>query len=679
MFQTLKSLVVFFVVGIPIATRAVPSTEDLPKPLENAVRYAIVSPAGKHGTSFIWKNSDGTISLRESLLLRGQIWEQYQSVRLNSAGIPVETQITGFAPSGDAAESLRMLDGRAQWTSPIDSGEAKFDDRSFYIPFGGTWTFNGLLCEALLKSSTKSLSLLPGGMARIIKMGAHTVGSGSNRLPLTLYVVEGLDLSPTPVWMHGNKFFGLVSGMGLLPEAHQGELRTLQRAQDEALQQRGPMMMKKFGKVAQTPVVFLGVRVFEAENASFSNDQTVVFDKGIITAVGRSIDVVTPKGARVIDGRGKTLVPGLWDAHMHVRDDAQGVMLLSLGITSARDPGAAVETTVVRNARISAGKLLFPQVYSSVLIDGKGPLQAQIGKAVSSVDETLAAVRMAKDKGFTGVKFYTSMQPQWLLPGIAEAKKLGLHVHGHVPATMRPHDAIAAGYDEITHIYFVMMQAMPDDVVNQSNGMQRFEGPGRYARNVDLGAEPLKSLVAEMASKKIIVDPTLVVVESKYASQNGDLSPAYAPFLGTLPPVAERGFRAGGFAVPLGMTRDDYRASFRKQAELVAALYKAGVPIVAGTDGSGMELVRELELYVMAGLTPGQALQTATIVPASIVGADKNTGSIAVGKSADMVLVDGDPSKNIGVLRQTLWVVSKGRLMNADALREAAGFSGKPK
>jgi hypothetical protein len=286
---------------------------------------------------------------------------------------------------------------------------------------------------------------------------------------------------------------------------------------------------------------------------------------------------------------------------------------------------------------------------------------------------------MAKEKGFTGVKFYTSMQPQWLVPGIAEAKRLGLHVHGHVPATMRPHDAIAAGYDEITHIYFVIMQAMPDEVVNHSNGMQRFEGPGRYARDVDIGAEPLKSLVAEMASKKIIADPTLVVVESISVPENGDLSPAYAPYLGTLPPAAERGFRAGGFAVPLGMTRDDYRASFRKQVQLVAALYGAGVPIVAGTDGSGMELVRELELYVMAGLTPGQALQTATIMPAKIVGVDRKTGSIAVGKSADMVLVDGDPSNSIGDLRHTLWVVSKGRLMNADALREASGFSGRPK
>ena len=107
---------------------------------------------------------------------------------------------------------------------------------------------------------------------------------------------------------------------------------------------------------------------------------------------------------------------------------------------------------------------------------------------------------MASEKGFTAVKFYGSMNRNWLIPAIAEAKKLNLHVHGHVPAGMRPAEAIAAGYDEITHINMVMMQAMPDDVVKVSNGIQRFEGPSRYARNVDIGAEPIKSLIEESVS-----------------------------------------------------------------------------------------------------------------------------------------------------------------------------------
>jgi hypothetical protein len=128
--------VLLIAAAIPLAARALPTAEDLPKPPADAIRYAIVSPAGKHGTSYIWRYSDGTVALRESLMLRGQIWEQYQSVRLNAEGIPTETQITGFAPSGDAAESLRIRDGRAQWKSPIDAGEAQADKQSFYIPFG---------------------------------------------------------------------------------------------------------------------------------------------------------------------------------------------------------------------------------------------------------------------------------------------------------------------------------------------------------------------------------------------------------------------------------------------------------------------------------------------------------------------------------------------------------------
>ncbi|HWO31679.1 MAG TPA: amidohydrolase family protein, partial [Candidatus Acidoferrum sp.] len=134
----------------------------------------------------------------------------------------------------------------------------------------------------------------------------------------------------------------------------------------------------------------------------------------------------------------------------------------------------------------------------------------------------------------------------------------------------------------------------------------------------------------------------------------------------------------GGFAVPKDLTRDDYRKSFAKLSALVTLMHNSGVPIVAGTDGSGPELVRELELYVAAGFSPAEALAAATIAPAHLLGVDKTTGSIAVGKSADLILVEGDPSQRIGDLRNTRTVIMGGKLMDADALREASGFSGRP-
>jgi imidazolonepropionase-like amidohydrolase len=171
----------------------------------------------------------------------------------------------------------------------------------------------------------------------------------------------------------------------------------------------------------------------------------------------------------------------------------------------------------------------------------------------------------------------------------------------------------------------------------------------------------------------------MVAFEGLYVPENGDLSPAYAPFVGTLPPSTERGFRTGGFAVPKDLTRADYRASWAKLVALLGKMKNAGVPIVAGTDGAGIELVHELEIYVEAGFSPAEAIAAATIVPARLVGQDKHTGSIKQGKTADLVLVDGDPSKRIGDLRRTRLIMLEGKLLDADALRTAAGFSGRPK
>jgi imidazolonepropionase-like amidohydrolase len=279
----------------------------------------------------------------------------------------------------------------------------------------------------------------------------------------------------------------------------------------------------------------------------------------------------------------------------------------------------------------------------------------------------------------SGVKFYTSMNPAWIPPAAAEAHKLGLHVHGHIPAGMRTLDAVNAGYDEITHIYFATMQAMPDEVVAKSNTTMRMLGPGKYFKDVDFAAEPTKTVFSTLAARKTVVDPTLVVVESVLTQEAGTVAPSYTAYLGTLPAVMERQFKAGGLPLLEGMTRDQARASFRHMVKYVGALHKAGVPIVAGTDGYGMELVRELELYVEGGMTTAEALATATIVPAANVGADKRTGSIAVGKEADLVLVDGDPELDIGALRQVQLVVLDGAALDGDALRKEAGFSGRPK
>jgi imidazolonepropionase-like amidohydrolase len=132
-------------------------------------------------------------------------------------------------------------------------------------------------------------------------------------------------------------------------------------------------------------------------------------------------------------------------------------------------------------------------------------------------------------------------------------------------------------------------------------------------------------------------------------------------------------------APPADLPRATMLKSFAKLQALVMELQRRGAPVLAGTDGLGLELVRELELYVAAGMTRAEALASATIVPARAFGLDGETGSITVGKKAELALIDGDPSKRIGDLRQVEVVLRDGRVMKADALRTAVGIIGAPK
>jgi imidazolonepropionase-like amidohydrolase len=348
-------------------------------------------------------------------------------------------------------------------------------------------------------------------------------------------------------------------------------------------------------------------------------------------------------------------------------------------MTNYRSPGSMIDETLSINKRRAAGDLLAPSGKVSVIIDRKDPLAAQGALTVTSAEEAIAAVRKVKEAGLWGVKFYTSMNPAWIAPAAAEAHKLGLHVHGHIPAGMRPIEAVRAGYDEITHINFIMMQAMPQAVVDKANTAARLEGPAKYGKDVDLDSPAMKAFYAELAKRGTYIDPTLTVWEPLMTSDGTAIPPEYAPFADISPPGVARGWKISGYPLFDGLTRDDFRKSFDKMVGVVGKLHEAGVRIVAGTDGYGLELVRELELYQKAGLTNAEALQTATIIPALMTGMDKEVGSIAPGKTADIILVEGDVSKDLHALHHLVTVFEDGYRLDANELRKASGLNGMPK
>ncbi len=676
-----RALLAAFLTACASAAIAAPVPKDqLLKPPADAAHYVVVSMAGKHGDQWAWTLPDGSIASRYSQSLRGWITETDEVMTLGSDGLPSKIVIRGVTPNGDAAETFTLADGKAKWTSTSDSGEAAAA-AAFYLAASGTNVANIPLAAALVKAGPNGLAMYPSGKATLEKGATFEIKGPNGPKTVQLAWLRGILPTPTPIWLDSKgNYFAEVGYIATMPAGYEGNLKAMNDFQDAETAKAVRNVSHRFLDPAnKAPVLFDNVQLFDADGGKFVANQAVLIQDGKIARIGAAGSIPVPTGGRAIDGRGKSLVPGLWDSHLHIGDDWNVVTNMATGITSFRSPGTDIDRAVDATKRRKSGDLLMGEPYVSQIIDKKDPLAAQGAEIASSQAEAIAAVHKIHDAGLWGVKFYTSMDPTWIPAAAAEAHKLGMHVHGHIPAHMRPLDAVRAGYDENTHINFVMMQFMPQDVVDRANTSQRLEGPAKFGKDVDLNGPEAKAFIAELAQRRTIIDPTLVVWEAQLTSDGGVPAPAYASYMGIMSPVYDRYFKAGGYPLVEGYTRDDYRKSWRKLVELVGALHKAGVTIVAGTDGQGIELVREIELYKDAGFTPAEALQSATIVPAKMVGADKRTGSIAVGKEADVVLVDGDVANDLGALRRVVTVVSDGYVMDGDALRQAAGMSGKPK
>lgn len=657
--------------------------DQLLVPPANADHYVIVSSSAKHGDSWRWTLPDGSVAYRHSQSLRGWITETDAVVKLGTDGNPVSMMIRGVTPSGNAAETFTVTtQGAAQWSSLADKGTAEGAAGKFYIDSNGPAALGILMAEQLLKAGSAGLGILPSGRGTLERtpVSATVTGPGGQTRNVQLAYVRGLGMSPQPTWIEGDRPFGSVGWISMLPAGWESAAAVLRPLQEKHEAEAVKAVASTFLAPANSaPILFDNVQLFDADAGRFLANRAVLVQGGKIAAIGAGGSLKAPAGARTVDGRGKSLVPGLWDAHRHIGGDWDLLSNMAAGITSFRSPGSMIDRAQDVTRRRASGELLMGEGWIQAIVDKKDPLAAQGATTVSSAEEAVAAVRKLKEAGLWGVKFYTSMDPSWIAPAAAEAKRLGLHVNGHVPARMRPLEAVRAGYDELTHLNFVVMQLMPQSVVDKANTAARFEGPAKYAKDLDLNAPEARAMVAELKRAGTWVDPTLVVFEGALTSDGGKPQPAYAAYHDVVPALMARAFRSGGHPLIENLTRDDYRKSFGKMVELVGRLHQAGVPIVAGTDGEGMELVRELELYRQAGLSPAAALQTATINVARLVGADKRTGSIAIGKEADLVLVDGDVAKDLGALRRTLTVVSDGVVMDADALRQAAGYSGRPK
>jgi imidazolonepropionase-like amidohydrolase len=394
----------------------------------------------------------------------------------------------------------------------------------------------------------------------------------------------------------------------------------------------------------------VGARLIDGTGAAAVENATVVIRDGRIASIGKGS---APVGMRTIHAEGKSLLPGLWEMHSHYSGVEFGPALLARGITTARDCGGELDFLItIRNA-IERQHVLGPRLLLAGLIDSGGPL------AFGAVDaqtpaEGVAAVDLYADYHFNQIKVYTQLKPDVLRAIAAEAHAKGMSVTGHVPAAVTTEEGIADGMDQINHLQFVTRAMTVDGAL-------------------DLNSDRSRKLLALLKEKNIVVDPTASWGEMSGHPKSVDVA-SFEPGVDAAPYTLASKFRAMGSPAA---DAAKVEARMKTNLEVIGALYKAGVPIVAGSDTGliGYGLDRELELYVQAGMTPMAAIQTATLNAARAMKLDADSGTIEVGKRADLVLIEGDPLRNIGEIRRVWKVVTDGRMYDSQRLAGSVGFS----
>jgi imidazolonepropionase-like amidohydrolase len=232
---------------------------------------------------------------------------------------------------------------------------------------------------------------------------------------------------------------------------------------------------------------------------------------------------------------------------------------------------------------------------------------------------------------------------------------------------------VEQGYDEIQHINQVLLNFLVDDKTD-TRTLTRFYLPAEKVADLDFDSKPVQDFIATLAKKQIAVDPTLSTFEF-IRQRAGEVAQSYAPVADHMPPDIQRGLKVAEMKIPDDATAARYNKSYLKMVEFVGRMYKAGVPIVAGTDGvPGFTVQSELEWYVRAGLTPAQALQVATWNGAKYSRTLNDRGSITPGKLSDLVLVDGDPTKDIADIRKVALVIKGDTAYYPDEIHEALGI-----
>ena len=492
----------------------------------------------------------------------------------------------------------------------------------------------------------------PGTEARIEVSGQETITVARQPVHLTRYSVGNVVWGRETIWLNDRgELAGGVSYAGGLPlEAVRAEYR---EAFPQLIRSAVADRMKELAAenarmhpLMQGEFAIAGATLIDGTGGAPVPNAVVVVRDGKIAAAGPRAQVAVSKGMQVVDGRGATLLPGLWEMHAHFAQVEWGPAYLAAGVTSARDCGGEFEFITAVRDLIESGRGLGPRLVLAGLVDRSGTGTFGVNWA-DTPEQGRAQVARYKAAGFAQMKIYSRIQPDVLAAIATEAHRQGMTVTGHVPDGMTAIQGVEAGMDQINHFGPVYQEV-------------RRAGDGR------------ERVIQFFKDHHTVVDPTVAWGELLGRPMNVEIAsfePGFAKAPWTLTSVIGTAGTPAANAPQTGRLNDQFA--------VLRALYAAGIPIVAGTDKAvpGHSLHRELELYVQAGLTPMQVIQLATSGAAKVMRMDGEVGTVEVGKRADLILVQGNPLERFSDLRKVSRVVTKGLIYDPAELWKSVGFA----
>jgi len=436
-----------------------------------------------------------------------------------------------------------------------------------------------------------------------------------------------------------------------------------------------------FRIVAQEPALaFVHVNLIDATGAPVQTDMTVVVQGKEVLQIGKNKNLAVPKDAKVVDGRGKYLIPGLWDMHVHeifgdwLPEDEKVIPLLFVanGVTGVRDMGGDLEPLKRWRSRIAAGEMIGPRmIIAGPMLDGPVPAFPSSAPIKDAADGRNTVDELKKN-GADFIKIQSLVPRDGYFAAAGEAKKIGIVFAGHVPDKVRAVEASNAGQKSVEHLtgVFEGCSTVEDELMAKPRG----PGRGRFLATYD--AERAKALIALLVKNQTWQVPTLYWEQGEWLIEKTNSGPdplaKYAPVLWKDKnwPMFTRDIMQNWSSDPLPDRENFVRAEFK----MVGEMNRAGVPILAGTDTAagvrvypGFSLHEELALLVQAGLSPMEALQAATRNAGKYLNL-ADTGTVEKGKRADLVLLDANPLEAIANTRKIQAVVLAGRYFSRSDL-----------